>query len=278
MIERVNGEATKTSDTSRSATSSRAEVDTINENSRKRSRERSASRSRSRSPLPNPATYDTEENSKHRRKARHLSPSMSDYKDTKNDHDNREQDRRSPMKDSDSICKSFPYHRSVSPSSRRSRSVSPSRVEQVEAAARYAAEHAIRVAGNTSQQYSPPSSPAKSMSPLSFTDKNKKLSFFDSSNIEKAAPSVSSDVSISTTTSKSMSNLPLFPEKDSSNNRGLNALLSNGLGGASVSKCPPIMPTNPLESLSPGNPSGLTGALAAIQAGQSSIQQVLYIL
>ena len=70
-----------------------------------------------------------------------------------------------------------------------------------------------------------------------------------------------------------MSQLPFLPHKES--NSGLNALLSNGMGDTSVSRGPPLLPTNPLDALSPGNPSGLTGALAAIPAGQSSIQQVL---
>merc|ERR1712223_37668 len=268
--ERVNGETTKTSNNSRSVTTTREGVDTEKENSRRRSRERSSSRSRSRSPLSNHATSEKDEDSKHRRNARHPSSSMADYKDR----ENREKDRRSPM-DVDSACKPLSYRRSVSPSSRRSRSVSPSRVEQVEAAARYAAEHAIRVAGNTPQQYSPPTSPGKSMSPLAFMDKQKKLSSYGSSNIEKSASSIAESAPMFTATSKSMSNLPFFPGKDAINKSGLNALLSNGFGDTSVSKCPPILPSNPLDSLPPSNPSGLTGALAAIQAGQSSIQQQL---
>merc|ERR1712223_391018 len=268
--ERVNGETTKSSNNSRSVTSTREGVDTEKENSRRRSRERSSSRSRSRSPLSNHATSENGEDSKHRRNARHPSSSMADYKDR----ENREKDRRSPM-DVDSAGKPHSYRRSVSPSSRRSRSVSPSRVEQVEAAARYAAEHAIRVAGNTPHQYSPPTSPGKSMSPLAFMDKQKKLSSYGSSNIEKSASSIAESAPMFTATSKSMSNLPFFPGKDAINKSGLNALLSNGFGDTSVSKCPPILPSNPLDSLPPSNPSGLTGALAAIQAGQSSIQQQL---
>ena len=163
-------------------------------------------------------------------------------------------------------------NRSPSPSVRRSRSISPSRVEQVEAAARYAAEHAIRVAGNNPQQYSPPSSPPKSMSPLAFLEKGRKSSSSGSTFSHKSSPLTTNPL-MSTTTSKTMSQLPFLPQHKESNS-GLNALLSNGMGDTSVSRCPPILPTNPLDSLSPGNPSGLTGALAAIQAGQSSIQQV----
>jgi hypothetical protein len=218
--------------------------------------------------LQNHANSEFDENNKYHSNARRSSSSH-EYMEANNDLENLQKDRKSPLKDLDTIPQPR-LNRSPSPSIRRSKSISPSRVEQVEAAARYAAEHAIRVAGNNTQQYSPPSSPPKSMSPLAFLEKGRKPSSSGSTFSQKSS---SLTPYIPTTTSKNMSQLPFLPHKES--NSGLNALLSNGMGDTSVSRCPPILSTNPLDSLSPGNPTGLTGALAAIQAGQSSIQQVL---
>ena len=99
LIERVNGEAAKTSDNSRSTTGTRGEVDTAKENSRRRSRERSASRSRSRSPLSNHANSEFDEDNKHRRKIRHSSTSMHEHKDTSNGREHPEKGCKSPIKD-----------------------------------------------------------------------------------------------------------------------------------------------------------------------------------
>ena len=284
ITERVNGEATKTSDILRSATASAGD-ETPKERQRRQSRERTASRSRSRSPLSGNTNSEYDDLNKYPRKIRHPSSSSSSHaafqqsmheynRETNTDSDNRGKDRKSPLSDVGAKRQSA-SDRSPSPllHSRRSKSASPSRVEQVEAVARHAAEHAIRVAGNTSQQYSPPSSPPKSISPLAFMEKSRKPSSLGST-IHPISTSMTTNAPNSTTTSKFMSNLPLLPNKDSSNSTGLNALLSNGMGDTIVSRCPPILPTNPLDSMSPGNPAGLTGALAAIQAGQSSIQQV----
>ena len=268
IIERVNGESTKTSDNLRS-TSTNDGIENTKERERRQVRERTSSRSRSRSPLQNHAKPEIDENNKYHRNARRSS--SREYKDSNNDLEHLEKDRKSPLKDLDTTPQSR-LNRSPSPSIRRSKSVSPSRVEQVEAAARYAAEHAIRIAGNHQQQYSPPSSPPKSMSPLAFLEKGRKSSSSGSTFSQKSS-SLTTNPLIPTTTSKNMSQLPFLPHKES--NSGLNALLSNGMGDTSISRGPPILPTNPLDSLSPGNPAGLTGALAAIQAGQSSIQQVL---
>ena len=234
---------------------------------RRQLKERTSSRPRSRSPLSSHENSEHDENSKYNRKIRHPSSITHEFKKANTEPENLLKDRKSPLIDLGTTTKSRP-NPSPTPSShgRRSRSVSPSRVEQAEAAARYAAEHAIRIAGTNSQQYSPPSSPPKLTSP----DVRKTSSSVGSTYPPKSSQ-LTSNASIPTTTSKHMANLPYFPNKENS----LNALLNNGFGDTSVSRCPPTLPTNPLDSLSPGNPSGLTGALAAIQQGQSSIQQVL---
>ena len=283
FTDRVNGESTKTTEIARSTTS---EVDNEDEDNKvglsRKNRERSASRSRSRSPLPGLMTSRNDDLNKYPRKIRHHSTSkspnsrnekMNEYIPNKNDVDCRNREGNiSPLTELDTRPP-LPLGRCTSPQNRRSKSISPSRVEQVEAAARYAAEHAIRVAGNSSQQYSPPSSPPKLTSPLSFMDTNKKNSSLIST-FPQISSSLTTDALNSTTTSKFMSNLPTLPKKDNIPNAGLNALLNNGFNDTSVSRCPPILPSSTLDSMPPGNPAALSGALAAIQAGQSSIQQV----
>ena len=245
-------------------------IDNNKERERRQERERVASRSRSRSPLSGKTNSEFNDRKNIERNRRHPSPAL-------HDSENLHRARASPIEDVETPQQARPnFSPSPTNHSRRSKSPSPSRVEQVEAVARYAAEHAIRVAGSNSQNYSPPSSPPKPMSPLGFMDKSRKSSTMGTAVSEKSYSQRSNAPIIPPTTSKSaISSLPFFPNKENSSNFGLNALLSNGVGDTNVSRCPPIMGTNPLDSLSPAaNPSGLTAALAAIQAGQSSIQQV----
>ena len=244
-------------------------IDNTKDRERRLERERVASRSRSRSPLSGKTNSEFNERKNIERNHRHPSLSLQDS-------ENQHRARASPIDDENHQQTRPNFSPSPTNHGRRSKSPSPSRMEQVEAVARYAAEHAIRVAGNNSQNYSPPSSPPKPMSPLSFMDKNRKSSSMGAVVSEKSYSQRSNAPIIPPTTSKSaISSIPFFPTKEPSSNFGLNALLSNGVGDTSVSRCPPIMGTNPLDSLSPAtNTPGLTGALAAIQAGQSSIQQV----
>ena len=123
----------------------------------------------------------------------------------------------------------------------RLRSNSPSALEQAEAAARHAAEHAIKVASSQAHDVSPPNSP----SPGCKTDTD-----------HPKVPAIQATTTSSPNVKSSHSTLTVKDLTSKTLNNGLN-----------------IAPGLPFDQ----NPAVLSGALAAIQAGQSSMQQVSYM-